>query len=187
MNISVDIEGLGKNSDRGAVLAIGACTFDQHGVHTRMYVAIDLLDSVLNGFTIDPDTVAWWRKQPEEAVAHVRKGIHVKDALHKFRSFLHRDDLIWAKGPDYDLVMLTTAYEMMDIRCPFSFRNARCVRTRLALGRSLGLTDVDRKGTKHFALDDAVYQAEQIIKVTNHVQQLTTKMTDKGMEYINLW
>ncbi len=187
MNVMVDIEGLGKNNDRGAILAIGACTFDQHGIRTKMYVVVDLLDSILNGFTTDPDTVAWWRKQPEEAVSHIRKGIHVKNALHKFRSFLHRDDFIWAKGPDYDLVMLTTAYQMMGINCPFSLRNARCVRTILDLGRRLGLANIERKGVKHFALDDAVYQAEQIIKVYNYIQAMTNDDTVEGMSYTNLW
>jgi len=187
MNVMVDIEGIGKNDDRGAILAIGACTFDSVGIATKMYCAIDLLDSVFNGFTIDPETVAWWRQQPDEAKNLVKKGIPIKEALIKFANFINKNDLIWAKGPDYDLVMITSAYRMLGMRCPFSFRNARCVRTRLALGRSLGLANIERKGIKHFALDDAVYQAEQIIKVTNHIQQFTTIQTDKGLEHINLW
>ena len=125
-------------------------------------------------------------QQPDEAKNLVKKGIPVKEALIKFANFVNKNDLIWAKGPDYDLVMINAAYGMLGMRCPFSFRNARCVRTRLALGRSLGLPNIERKGIKHFALDDAVYQAEQIIKVTNHVQQLTMGL-DKATEFINLW
>lgn len=187
MNIMVDIEGIGKNDDRGAILAIGACTFDSKGIVCKMYTAIDLLDSVFNGFTIDPETVAWWRQQSDEAKNFVKKGIPIKEALIKFANFVNKDDIIWAKGPDYDLVMITSAYQMLGMRCPFSFRNARCVRTRLALGRSLGLANIERQGTKHFALGDAMYQAEQIIKVTNHIQKFTTINTDKGLEHINLW
>ena len=183
MNVMIDIEGLGKNDDRGAILAIGACTFDRLGIHNKMYVAIDLLDSVLNGFTINPDTVAWWRKQPEEAKSHIKRGIPIRDALNKLSSFIFRDENIWAKGPDYDLVMLHTAYEMLGMRCPFTFRNGRCVRTIIDLGRKLGIPNIERKGTKHFALDDAVYQAEQIIEVYHYIEKLATKMTDKGMDF----
>ncbi len=187
MNVMVDIEGIGKNDNRGAILAIGACTFDSKGIACKMYTAVDLLDSVFNGFTIDPGTVDWWRKQSDEAKSHVKKGVPIREALNRFGNFVNKNDIIWAKGPDYDLVMITTAYEMLGMRCPFQFRNARCVRTRLALGRALGLSDVERTGVKHFALADAIYQAEQIIKITNYIQQLTTDAHVEGMEYTNLW
>ncbi len=186
MNVMIDIEGLGKNDDRGAILAIGACTFDGRAIYNKMYCAVDLLDSIFNGFTIDPDTVAWWRKQPDEAKVRIKKGIPVRDALNKLGNFILKGDIVWAKGPDYDLVMLNAAYGMLDMRTPFQFRNARCVRTILDLGKRLGLLNIEREGVKHFALDDAVYQAQQIMKVINHVQQLTRGL-DKVAEHINLW
>jgi len=187
MNVMVDIEGIGKNDDRGAILAIGACTFDGKGIVCKMYTAIDLLDSVFNGFTIDPETVAWWRQQPDEAKNLVKKGVPIKEALNRFSNFVNKNDTIWAKGPDYDLVMINAAYGMLGMKCPYQFRNARCVRTTLDLGRKLGLTNVERKGIKHFALDDAVYQAEQIIKVYNYIQEMTNDGTVEGMSYTNLW
>ena len=68
--------------------------------------------------------------------------------------------------------LLDVGYEKLEIKVPWSFRNARCVRTVLDLGRRLGVPNIDREGVKHFALGDAVYQAEQVIEVYTHVEKL---------------
>lgn len=172
-NVMVDIESLDTRSG-GLVVAIGACVFDMNGVHDKMYSAIDVLESLFEGFTVHPDTIAWWKNQSPEAKNFIRNGHPPGVVYQQLSNFIRKNDQVWAKGPDFDLKLLDAGYDKLGIRVPWSFRNARCVRTVLDLGKKLGLSNIDREGVKHFALGDAIYQAEQVIEVYSHVEKLAT-------------
>lgn len=158
--VMVDIETLG--TDPGSViLSIGAVRFNKQKTGQTFYRAINVLDSILAGLKVDEKTAAWWRTQPDEAVGPLYPQRPLKTTLAEFSSFVTGHDTIWAKGPDFDLVLLDHAYRAAGLRVPWSFRNARDVRTILALSpKRKPVVDL---GTKHMALDDAVYQARQVI------------------------
>lgn len=160
----VDIETL-DNHPGGVILSIGAVAFtaDSLPASGGFYRRIDLASSVLAGFTISTTTLDWWRQQRPEAVQaafYCPGGVNIDMALFDFSRFVDRDTRLWAKGPDFDCVLLATAYEKRGIPCPFSFRNTRDVRTILALS---GVTQ-SHNAAKHDALADARNQAEAVMK-----------------------
>ena len=165
-NVMVDIESLG-TAPGSAILSIGACVFERDNKVNDpfdYYKNIDLLDSTFAGFTIDPQTAKWWSEQSPEAIRTLtRKPMSLRGALNTFASFLQKDDRVWAKGPDFDLVLLKAAYDKVGIRVPWSFRLSRDVRTILALtGQNKSYPLTFEGFIKHFALHDAKLQMMQV-------------------------
>lgn len=112
MHVMVDIESLGLKPG-AVILSIGAVQFSDAGFGASFYRAIDVFDSLMHGLTINPETVEWWRKQSAEARGALMSDPHPLDAaLQDFAKFLDRRPLeteVWAKGPDFDLVLLEAA------------------------------------------------------------------------------
>ena len=169
-NIMVDLETIG-TAPGSAILSIGACVFNQSDKDNGPFVFsknIDLLDSIFEGLTVDPKTTKWWSEQSVDAVRLLTKNpVSLKGALNTFASFLRKDDCLWAKGPDFDMVLLKAAYDIVNIKVPWSFRLMRDVRTILALaeevsGEKPSPNTFDRF-VKHFALHDAQLQRLQVI------------------------
>lgn len=163
-HVMVDIETLGTKPG-SVILSIGACRFDEDGVGGRFYRAIDVFDSLMHGLKVDEATVGFWRLQSPEARGVLKPAHYLLDVLADFADFYKARAIdepppcLWAKGPDFDLVMLEAAYAAAGQKKPWSYRAARDVRTVLALGR---YPSVPVEGTKHNALDDAVNQANQV-------------------------
>lgn len=155
----IDIETLGLKPG-SVILSVGAVKFDKRKTKETFYRAIDVLDSLLLGLTVDPDTIKWWSQQSDQAKGALRPTHSVKAVLSDLGTFLKGSGEIWAKGPDFDLVLLEAAYSKLGTKIPWSFRDARDVRTVLSLAPST----VKATGVKHTALDDAVYQAKQVIQ-----------------------
>jgi hypothetical protein len=165
MHVMVDIETLGTRSG-SVVVSIGAVQFSDAGFGASFYRSIDVFDSLMHGLVIDPETVEWWRKQsPETRGAVMAEPHRLRDALHAFARFIDRGPSwcdLWAKGPDFDLVLMEAAYEAAGMKKPWAYRNARDVRTLLALVPDIGQTQINP--AKHNALRDAEYQADQVIR-----------------------
>jgi hypothetical protein len=157
--IMVDIETLGTRPG-SVILSVGAVKFDKRKTKETFYRAVDVLDSLFLGLTTDPDTIKWWSEQSPEAKGALKPTHLLKNVLTDFGTFVKGYDEIWAKGPDFDLVMLKAAYDKLGLKLPWSFRDARDVRTVLALAP----VELKAEGVKHTALDDAVFQAKQVIK-----------------------
>lgn len=169
-HVMVDIETLG-TSPGSVILSIGACRFDETGVGERFYRPIDVFDSMMNGLVVDQATIGWWRMQPAESRGALQAGaVPLARALNDFRVYLAAipsqgqpsADFLWAKGPDFDLVMLEAAYGLLGDKKPWRYNTARDVRTILALGKH-PTVPVAPFTIAHHALDDAVYQARQVI------------------------
>lgn len=161
-HVMVDIETLGSKPG-SVILSIGACEFNSNGITSHFYTRIDVGSSILNGLTVDQDTVNWWKAQDGEAVhaaLYQGDGDHLDYALNKFAKFVDKDTYLWAKGPDFDCVLLGEAYKAAGIKVPWSFRNTRDVRTILDLS---DLPAITYNGHKHNALSDAVCQAKDVI------------------------
>lgn len=162
----VDIETLGTKPG-SVILSIGACRFDDTGIGERFYRPIDVFDSLMHGLTVDQATVGWWRLQSAEARGALAPGQPLAATLDEFVSFIgakndaERNTLVWAKGPDFDLVLLEAAYALLPGRKkPWSYRTARDVRTILALATP---TEPVAAGVIHHALHDAEKQAVDVI------------------------
>lgn len=170
-HVMVDIESLGIVPG-SAILSVGAVYFGDEGLGAEFYRTVDLFDSLMHGLTIDVETVGWWRDQTPAARAvasdaGARRSLG--DALHEFARFIDvapGAHCLWAKGPDFDLVMLQAAYRAAGLKRPWSFRHARDVRTAVAMARGVAF---GAREQKHHALEDAKYQAEQIRIVYKHL------------------
>lgn len=167
-DVMVDIETLG-GKPGSVVASIGAVYFGDDGLGHEFYRVVDVLDSLLAGLRVDDDTLAWWRGQSTEAKAALRAQDarrSLDEALQDFSRFMDQHSgpewtRVWAKGPDFDLVLLQAAYEAAGQKIPWKYRNARDVRT------VLGLVDISSvvipHAGKHHALADARFQAQQVI------------------------
>jgi len=164
-NVMIDIECLGTQPG-SVILSIGACVFGK-AENQSMSVCIDTFDSLMNGLTVDRRTCKWWANQPAKArFTATYEPKTLVYALDKLSKFIAKDDFVWAKGPDFDLVLLAEAYRVIDEPIPWSFRNSRDVRTILHLANKRCKVEVTREEceTKHDALFDAMFQARQVLQ-----------------------
>lgn len=178
-NFMVDIETL-DTSPGAAILSIGACEFAVGtSPFNEFYVNINLFDSLMNGFTMSQETLKWWQgqgKKAQEMLASEGLYVPVAQGLAKFAKWLpSRNDeyYLWAKGPDFDLVLLDVAYRKMGFaRAPWSYRNARDVRTVLWLGDVIQ----PESTTEHDALSDAIAQAKGVTAALEKVDGLAERL-----------
>ena len=175
---------------------IGAVWFDpnQPGViHEKFQVTLDPIAAQKAGFRMDADTVCWWMS-PEQRVALDKwRGIlHFPPdlALNGFSMWLDELDendppdpevpepkdgypikhrVLWGNGAAFDNVLLTQAYQVMNLRRPWGYSGDRCFRTM----KSFPAADAMRPpgfGVQHDAQDDAEYQArwlQNILQAAN--------------------
>lgn len=177
----VDIEALGTRPAGSVILSIGACRFDETGIGERFYRPIDVFDSLMHGLTVDADTIDFWRRQPAESKGALKPGLPLENVLVAFTDFLANElmlpqQYLWAKGPDFDLVLLTAAYQALGRKQPWSYRNARDVRTILALAPLSRLAGEMPTSGAHHALHDAELQAKQVIAAAKALGVELSKM-----------
>lgn len=164
-NIMIDIETMGQGSN-AAVVAIGAVSFDNDGIVDRFYEKIDLREAAKYG-DIDPDTILWWLKQSDEARSELdpkeTKDINtVMYMLESYINFYGNNTKIWGNGSDFDNVILSNLFRKLAIVPPWQFWNNRCYRT---IKNIFSDVKMERTGTHHNALDDAISQAEHLISI----------------------
>lgn len=170
--IMVDIETMG-TSPTAAILAIGACRFDpsakddESALRAKTFdVRISLKSNTKLGRTMDPDTVTWWLTQSKEAQKGLYEGeiTNLTMALQQFRKWIEapqtpRPTRLWAKDPDFDVVILNNAYQSIRERLPFHYADSRSVRTITDVAYPDGDPPLITVGEAHKASDDAIKQA----------------------------
>lgn len=171
MDVMIDLETMGVGPT-AAIISIGAVIFD---LNTRLlggefYVAVDLASSVAAGGVMDVATVLWWMQQSDEARAVLADGgKDIVGALRDLSAWIGFNLLavppgdpciIWCCGASFDHVILGSAYRACHLKQPWEFRYERDYRTVKALHRHVPM---QRSGTHHNALDDAVNQAQHLI------------------------
>lgn len=180
-HVSLDLETLGTGPG-SVILSIGARVFDPAGDSVPapdggpncFYCTVDVLDQLLMGRAIDPDTLKWWGDQAREAKSGLLKvageGVMLRHsmtgALRKLTDFIEQDGLspvIWANSPSFDCVILRHAYRSVGLVEPWSFRSERDLRTICdAAGVDKREVTVDQHLVAHSALDDAIFQARVV-------------------------
>lgn len=129
----------------------------------------------------DPDTVARWNDQSDEAKGAFTDPADLYYGLSAFAEWLcgvagvdyEADNTkferpsnirLWAHGPSFDVSILEAAYGAVDLPLPWHYRAPRDTRTILEAARMdphKGLEEFST-GTYHNALDDAVTQAKAV-------------------------
>lgn len=164
VDVMIDIETLG-TAPGSAILSIGAVVFGPEGLGDTFYAPILLQSCVAVGLTIDPNTIAWWMQQSDEARAAAFKSDAdaLSDVLEQFTCWfgLVGAERPWCHGATFDVPLLEVAYKACGLQAPWRFYNVRDTRTLYDLSG----VKVDRaQGTQHNALDDAIAQAEAAAK-----------------------
>lgn len=180
MHIMLDLETWG-TSPGSALRSIGAVVFD---ITTKTFGAtfyrnIDKDSCVINGLTVDPQTVEWWARQ-SRAAAHALETdqkllIEVVREFHDwFRSAGGK--YIWCHGANFDEPLWTAAARAVDQTVPWKFWDVRCTRTVYAIA-DFDPRSVPRNGTFHNALDDAAYQS---LCVQQAIAKLRVAAAERG-------
>jgi hypothetical protein len=158
----LDLETLSRSTN-ASIVSIGAAKFTvADGITSDFYVEIDPEDCQAKGLDADVSTFMWWLEtDPQEAQATLPDGKPLGIALRDFSRFYDGSDTVWAKSPAFDCVILSNAYDVCDLKVPWDYWSTRDVRTLMDLSVAV---DTGQEGTKHNAKDDAVSQAENIIK-----------------------
>jgi len=188
-NVMVDIETLGTGKD-AAVITIGACAFsldapveDDAFIGETFQCNIHPKHCEAAGMSIDMNTVLWWMTQPDEARQALasKNALSVTEALEGFTEFVKRCRAtnragrlnFWANDPDFDGVILESAYRAVNMTQPWNYYETRSLRTIKMLGtRFLGEKekwDLTREGTHHNAMDDAIHQARVVRYVLDKI------------------
>lgn len=174
-DIMIDIETLG-GPPRAIPVTIGVAVFSLDGdtpVSEKFQLHVHPGTAQKAGLEMDANTIMWWMQQSSEAQQSLISGsaISLKLALDKLaekisevRNRNHRGKInIWGNDPDFDMVILNSAYQACGLTTPWQFWETRSTRTMIELGERLfGFNkkrDFVREGTHHAADDDAEYQA----------------------------
>lgn len=151
VDLMVDIETLGL--EPGSVITdIGVALFDPKGdgVIRSAQWAIYVHDAQAQGLTIDWSTVEWWHRQESrtrDAIfdCELTQRSSLKQALSWLKEWVHGScwwadappsgygipDRVWAKGPQFDHVLLEHAYRACGMMVPWQYKQPRDVRTLL--------------------------------------------------------
>lgn len=161
-DVMVDLETMGTRPG-SVIVSLGAIEFDPNTARLgrTFYQTCSIASSVDVGLAMDPQTVSWWLGQSEDARKELidAKG-DLKSTLLDFSRWLGSTETkMWGCGSDFDNALLAEAYNRAGEAVPWKFWNNRCYRTMKSLFPKVKL---EREGTHHNALDDAIYQAKHL-------------------------
>ena len=165
-NMMIDLETLDTRPS-AVVFQVGVLVFkdvlggDIRGniILEKKIFHLDLLDQIMAGRTIDPDTVQWWRSQNSDSwhrhPDEITKTGHMFQEINRLCDE-HEVDSLWANSPSFDCVLMRSLRESLKIEWQFpSFRKDMDLRTLKKLfqmkGRRMGSSG---KQTTHNALSD---------------------------------
>lgn len=164
----LDLETMG-NGPNAAIIAIGAVEFDLDTceIGAVFHCRVQLDSAVKAGGVIDASTVQWWLDQNDEARKPFTTNVgslSIALALCDFSAWVRRNGVerVWGNGAAFDNVILRSAYHSIGMSEPWNHWNDRCYRTIKAFFPDIKL---ERIGVHHNALDDALSQAEHLIRM----------------------
>lgn len=168
----VDEESL-STEPNAALYSIGATMIDDLEIVDRFYVNIDPQSCLDVGLHQSQSTMDWWAKQGEAAqnvLLHDR--VPIQQALQMWSDWIAKHGgksvKLMDNGPCADNMWLNSAYKACGMQNPVPFWNDIDHRTLNWIGgKWLGVTkeDIDFKGVKHHAGDDAEHEARHAIMV----------------------
>ena len=183
INIMMDIETTGVRPGC-RVLSIGLVEFDEKGTIDSLLVHPKLSDQV---GVDDGKTMGWWDTQSAEAksvfadnhilgesVEYVYKRIKtfiddLVDARKTLSQGLEKVDVcIWGNGATFDNSIVQHMFYAKGLPIPWNTFGDRCYRTAINM---LGRPSLQRSGVHHNALDDAMYQADCLIKAIKNASE----------------
>lgn len=182
MHVMLDLETLGKTP--GSVIAsIGAVAFDPlaGAFRPEFYAVVDRASCEAVGLEVDPDTLAWWARQSEEARSALAVDpMPLREALAAFTTWWREmeGERLWSQGANFDEPILAAAYRACGMAVPWKYHASRDTRTVYELA---GVVVERGKGVHHNALDDALAQVDAVCRAHAHLH-LGGALADIGAE-----
>lgn len=173
--VMIDIETLGTKHD-AVVVSIGAVYFDEQNIlHLRMPFrrTLKIEDQLRRGRKIEEDTLKFWLSQSQESRdASFKFESHVTTAMLELRQFLADAEVVWAKPPQFDCVILEDLATMFGVQPLWDRRAPRDVRTLVNLANVPNLNDRINAGVitgyprpmvAHDPVDDCIWQIQEVL------------------------
>lgn len=158
-NVMLDLETWGVGHCP-VIVSIGACVFGGAQVSQPFKVNVSPDGQKAN---IEAATVRWWMEQERAAIdAFMSDPRDIRHALRMFSEWLPPGAQVWGNGSNFDNRILREAYEAEGMTVPWHYRDDRDLRTLFAL---FGRPKIERQGTHHDALADAIYQARCAMEI----------------------
>ena len=181
-HISIDIE----TADTGptaAITQIGVAIMDHSGSildHLGRNFKIDITDyDDWPQFKVHVGTMLWWATQdpvarlaafgvynPSRMESVNEDRLRLAHAVQQFCEHIANIPgkiKVWAKPPSFDLVIIQHAFKVLGYKCPWGFRDERCLRTLLDLTpKDASIHGMPFEGAQHDAYVDALHQLKQI-------------------------
>lgn len=172
-HVMLDLETFGTGRD-SIILSIGAVRFDPNkkGIIDSFEVHLDPAHAQKIGMAVDVSTVLWWMHADrddarQELLKHRDTWLDVWAGLDAFRTWFGHESLpVWGNSAAFDNEMLKSAFERLNMAPPWKFWHDRCYRTVKNMAPGV---DLERVGTYHSAVDDAVSQAMHLQKIVAHL------------------
>lgn len=167
-DVMIDIETAGTKPGC-IILSIGAVSLS---TNDGFYIRIDPQSSREAGLSASAQTMAWWKKQPQNVRDEAFSGIaHVQEALLQFSDWLIQQGEIrvWGNGASFDVPILEAAYEKCGIKVPWKYWQSMCYRTMKNLYPHIQFVEPDMK---HSAIEDARAQAVHLKQIFEYMQAL---------------
>lgn len=159
--IMIDLETLG-NGENKCVVQIGACEFDMETgeIGKTFKVNVDAESAVRAGFELDAKTVYWWLSQDRAAIDSIlaQPRLDIREAFTQLNEFLKDANQIWSHAT-FDFVTIMETFRKLNIKTQFHYRSARDIRTLTSMV-NMTVDKVERLGTHHDGLDDAIHQVK---------------------------
>lgn len=165
-NCMIDLETLSTSYNAG-ILSIGAVKFDHSGILDRFYASIKLKSTLKHGLDISQDTLNWWAEQRGDVISSIFENADtLENTLDSFSDWYGTGSIdVWGNGADFDIVIMTSAYQKVDRKVPWHYRKINCYRTLKGLIDHDGALLPQKNEMSHNALADAEWQAKHCINM----------------------
>lgn len=178
----VDEESM-STEPNAALLAIGATMMDNLTPVDRFYVNVDLQSCIDVGLDVSESTKKWWSEQSAEAFNATQTNcVPVKTALQMWADWIKKHGgksvRLMGNGPRADNQWLDSAYKACGMKNPVMYWNDIDHRTLNWIGKAwfdLDKADVQFKGVKHHAGDDAEHEAQHALLVLQRLRGAPTQ------------
>lgn len=170
-HVMLDLETLGKRHN-AVLLSIGATKFDPFTdeIIDTFYVSVDPESCQALGLAVDAGTVMWWMNDERNAARSAmmkEERLDLPSALYGFSDWFGEDKPVWGNGATFDNVIMASAFAACHIELPWKFWNDKCYRTLKGQAKEIKL---QRVGTYHNALDDAISQTKHMQAIVKHLK-----------------
>lgn len=172
VDMMIDFEALGVSGD-SVVLSIGIVLFDKDGkIHEELYKEFDPRFQILDGRTVNNDTIGWWRRTNKKEFARllVNGKDDIAEALPRMVRMLREKyaiDKVWSRHP-MDFEIINSILSEKDQFPFYTFADCSTLDE---------FVKMDRKNN-HNALDDAKNQAVQVIRMREEWKNLHALTAD---------